>query len=246
MPSARYCPCISTAAQPTWTLLLHTARAVEIPVIEDAAQAIGAEYKGSRAGSLGQIGCFSFYPTKNLGAAGDGGLLTTGDPELAAKLKALREHGGRTRYLHDWIGINSRLDAVQAAILRVKAKHLDAWSDARSRNAALYRDLLCRGAAVDLPHAATYPDPRAHLQPICDSFRRGATGSGSFLQNEALEPEIYYPVPLHLQKCYQGLGYREGDFPESEKAARETLALPIYPELTREQIEYVAHTIRSF
>jgi dTDP-4-amino-4,6-dideoxygalactose transaminase len=223
--------------------LLASAAALGIPVIEDAAQAIGAEYKGRRAGSLGQIGCFSFYPTKNLGAAGDGGLLTTSDPELAGKLKALREHGGRTRYLHDWIGINSRLDAVQATILRVKAKHLDAWSDARSRNAALYRDLL-QGAAVDLPNAPAYQTRHIYNQFVIRSTERDRLRQ--FLADRGIGTEIYYPVPLHLQKCYQGLGYREGDFPESEKAAGETLALPIYPELTREQIEYVAHTIRSF
>jgi dTDP-4-amino-4,6-dideoxygalactose transaminase len=217
--------------------------ALEIPVIEDAAQAIGADYKGRRAGSLGKIGCFSFYPTKNLGAAGDGGLLTTSDPELASKLKALREHGGRTRYLHDWIGINSRLDAVQAAILRVKAKYLDGWSDARFRNAALYRELL-QGAAVELPRTALYQTRHIYNQFVIRSAERDRLRQ--FLAERGIGTEIYYPLPLHLQKCYQGLGYREGDFPESEKAARETLALPIYPELTREQIEYVAHSIRSF
>lgn len=223
--------------------LLDAAGALGVAVIEDAAQAIGAEYKGCRAGSIGQIGCFSFYPTKNLGAAGDGGLLTTNDPELASKLKALREHGGRTRYLHDWIGINSRLDAVQAAILRVKAKRLDSWSAARSSNAALYRDLL-QGAPVELPHAAAYQTRHIYNQFVIRSAERDRLKQ--FLAERGIGTEIYYPVPLHLQKCYQGLGYREGDFPESEKAARETLALPIYPELTREQIEYVAHSIRSF
>ena len=223
--------------------LLDTARALEVPVIEDAAQAIGAEYKGRRAGSLGQAGCFSFYPTKNLGGAGDGGLLTTSDPELAAKLKALREHGGRTRYLHDWIGINSRLDAVQAAILRVKAKRLDEWSDARAHNAATYRELLA-GSAVELPHTASYQTRHIYNQFVIRSAERDRLRQ--FLSERGIGTEIYYPVPLHLQKCYQELGYREGDFPESERAARETLALPIYPELTREQIEYVAHCIRAF
>jgi dTDP-4-amino-4,6-dideoxygalactose transaminase len=214
-----------------------------IPVIEDAAQAIGSEYKGRRAGSMGQIGCFSFYPTKNLGAAGDGGLLTTSDAELAAKLKALREHGSRTRYFHDWIGINSRLDAVQAAVLRVKAKCLDGWSAARARNAALYCELL-QGSGVGLPSAAAYQTRHIYNQFVIRSSERDRLKQ--FLAERGIGTEIYYPVPVHLQKCYSGLGLREGDFPESEKAARETLALPIYPELTREQIEYVAHSIRAF
>ena len=223
--------------------LLDSATAMNVPVIEDAAQAIGTEYKGRRAGSLGRIGCFSFYPTKNLGAAGDAGLLTTNDPELASKLKALREHGGRTRYLHDWIGINSRLDAVQAAVLRVKAKYLDGWSEARAKNAALYRELL-QGSSVDLPQASPYQTRHIWNQFVIRSKERDRLRK--HLADHGIGTEIYYPVPLHLQKCYAGLGYREGDFPESEKAAREVLALPIYPELTREQIEYVAETIRSF
>jgi dTDP-4-amino-4,6-dideoxygalactose transaminase len=217
--------------------------AEDVPVIEDAAQAIGAEYKGRHAGSMGQIGCFSFYPTKNLGAAGDAGLLTTNDPELAVKLKALREHGGRTRYLHDRIGINSRLDGVQAAVLRVKAKYLDGWSEARARNAALYRELL-EGSGVELPSASAFQTRHIWNQFAIRVSERDRLKK--FLADHGIGTEIYYPVPLHLQKCYASLGYREGDFPQSEKAAREVLALPIYPELSREQIEYVAHTIRSF
>jgi dTDP-4-amino-4,6-dideoxygalactose transaminase len=223
--------------------LLETARSLGIPVIEDAAQAIGTEYKGRRAGSMGQIGCFSFYPTKNLGAAGDGGLLTTNDPEIASKLKALREHGSRVRYFHDWVGINSRLDAVQAAILRVKAKRLDSWSEARAHNASLYRELL-KGSAVKVPEAAPYQTRHIYNQFVIRSSERD--GLRKYLSERGIGTEIYYPVPVHLQKCYAGLGLREGDFPESEKAARETLALPVYPEITREQIEYVAHSICSF
>jgi dTDP-4-amino-4,6-dideoxygalactose transaminase len=223
--------------------LLDAARTAQVPVIEDAAQAIGSEYKGRRAGSMGQIGCFSFYPTKNLGAAGDAGLLTTSDPALASKLKALREHGGRARYFHDWIGINSRLDGVQAAVLRVKAKYLDSWSEARGRNVALYRELL-DGSGVVLSRAAEFQTRHIWNQFVIRVPDRD--GLKKFLADHGIGTEIYYPVPLHLQKCYASLGYRGGDFPQSEKAAREVLALPIYPELTREQIEYVAHTIRSF
>jgi dTDP-4-amino-4,6-dideoxygalactose transaminase len=216
--------------------------ALDIPVIEDAAQAIGAEYKGRRAGSMGEIGSFSFYPSKNLGAIGDAGLLTTNDPEMQGKLKSLREHGGRTRYLHDWVGINSRLDAVQAAVLRVKAKYLDGWSEARQRNAALYRELLADGP-VGLPCAAPYQTRHIYNQFVIRSRERDQLKQ--FLTDKGIGTEIYYPVPLHLQKCYTSLGYKEGDFPESERAARETLALPVYPELSREQIEYVSYSIKE-
>jgi dTDP-4-amino-4,6-dideoxygalactose transaminase len=214
-----------------------------IPVIEDAAQAIGSEYKGRRAGSIGAIGCFSFYPTKNLGGVGDGGLLTTNDAALASKLKALREHGGRTRYLHDWIGINSRLDAIQAVVLRLKWKHLDEWSSCRQRNAALYRELL-QGSPVGVPVAAPYQTRHIYNQFVIRSKDRDRLRGR--LADQGIGTEIYYPVPLHLQKCYESLGYRDGAFPEAERAAREVLALPIYPELTREQIEYVAGAIRAF
>lgn len=223
--------------------LLAAATAANMPVVEDAAQAIGAEYKGRRAGSMGKIGCFSFYPTKNLGGAGDGGLLTTSDLELAAKLKALREHGSRTRYFHDWVGINSRLDGVQAAVLRVKARYLDDWSAARAHNAELYRELL-KSSSVTVPQAAPYQNRHIYNQFVIRSPKRDQLKQ--FLAERGIGTEIYYPVPLHLQKCYADLGYRVGDFPESERAARETLALPIYPELTREQIEYVAQSIRAF
>ena len=211
-------------------------------LIEDAAQAIGAEWEGRRAGSVGDLGCFSFFPSKNLGAAGDGGMVTTQDPALAERVRLLREHGSKPKYYHSIVGTNSRLDALQAAILRVKLRHLDRWSEGRAKNAALY-DRLFEGARVGRP----YHDPRArHIYnqyvirvPVRDALRTHLTERG-------IGTEVYYPVPLHLQKCFANLGYKEGSMPHSEAAAHETVALPIYPELTEEQIRYVATNVREF
>jgi dTDP-4-amino-4,6-dideoxygalactose transaminase len=214
----------------------------QVHLIEDAAQAIGAEWEGKRAGSIGDFGCFSFFPSKNLGAAGDGGMITTQNPELADRVRLLREHGAKPKYYHSVVGTNSRLDAIQAAILRVKLRHLDRWSEARARNAALY-DRLFEGARVGRP----YHDPRTrHIYnqyvirlPKRDELRQ-------HLSERGIGTEVYYPVPLHLQQCFATLGYTPGTMPESEGAANETLALPIYPELTEEQIRYVASTVQEF
>ncbi len=211
-------------------------------LIEDAAQAIGAEWEGKRAGSVGDFGAFSFFPSKNLGAAGDGGMIVTGNVELADKVRLLREHGARPKYHHSIVGTNSRLDALQAALLRVKLRHLDRWSEARARNAALY-DSLFEGSRVGRP----YHDPRTrHIYnqyvirvPKRDELRQ-------FMADRGVGTEVYYPVPLHLQKCFSMLGHKVGDMPHSEAAARETLALPIYPELSEEQIRYVAANVRDF
>jgi len=213
----------------------------QVWLIEDAAQAIGAEWEGRRAGAVGDVGCFSFFPSKNLGAAGDAGLVVTQDESLAERVRLLREHGAKPKYYHSIVGTNSRLDAIQAAILRLKLRHLDRWSEARARNATMY-DRLLEGARVGRP----YRDPRArHIynQYVVrvqdrDEVRRRMTERG-------VGTEVYYPVPLHLQKCFATLGHQPGDMPESEGAARETLALPIYPELTEEQIRYVAATLRD-
>jgi len=218
----------------------------DLPVIEDAAQSIGAEYKGRRAGSLGSIGCFSFYPTKNLGAAGDGGLCTTNDEALATRLRALRMHGRTGTYFHEWIGLNSRLDAMQAAILGVKLRYLDAWSDGRARNAALYRRLL---RERNVPVIAMQPGPfqtrHVYNQFIitCPDQRDELQ---KYLKEHRVGSEIYYPLALHLQPCYADLGYAAGAFPVSEALSRTTLALPIYAELDPEQIEYVVSLIESF
>ncbi|MBI1797936.1 MAG: DegT/DnrJ/EryC1/StrS family aminotransferase [Candidatus Eisenbacteria bacterium] len=211
-------------------------------LIEDAAQAIGSEWEGRRAGSVGDLGCFSFFPSKNLGAAGDGGMVTAQDAALADRVRLLREHGARPKYYHALVGTNSRLDAVQAAILRVKLKHLDRWSEARARNAALY-DQLFEGARVGRP----YRDPRGrHIYNQYVIRVAGRDALRQHLGERGIGTEVYYPVPLHRQQCFATLGYGEGDMPQAEAAARETLALPIYPELTEEQIRYVAATVREF
>ncbi|RRR67906.1 MAG: DegT/DnrJ/EryC1/StrS family aminotransferase, partial [Candidatus Viridilinea halotolerans] len=208
-----------------------------LAVIEDAAQAIGAEEQGRRAGSIGHMGCFSFFPSKNLGGFGDGGMVTTNDPDLAARLRLLRNHGAQPKYYHQRVGGNFRLDAIQAAVLRVKLPHLDGWTAARQRNAATYRALL---AAAGHPVAA--PTERPGVRHIYNQFvirtpQRDALMA--HLSAHQIGCEVYYPLPLHLQVCFAEWGYQAGSLPESEAAARETLALPIYPELTEAQLAAV-------
>jgi dTDP-4-amino-4,6-dideoxygalactose transaminase len=218
-----------------------------IPVIEDAAQAIGAEDRGRRVGSFGAISCFSFYPSKNLGAAGDAGMLTTNDDALAKRLRTLRVHGGETKYRHSAVGINSRLDTIQAAILRVKLPHLDEWSAARAENAARYNRLF---TDAGLCEEVGLPFVRSGVRHIFNQYvirvGRGRDPLREHLSRKGVGTDVYYPVPLHLQECFTDLGYKEGDFPEAERAARETLALPIYPELTLEQQQYVVEAVREF
>ena len=218
-----------------------------IPVIEDAAQAIGADENGVRAGAMSEVGCFSFYPSKNLGGMGDGGFMTTNDEEIARKLSALRVHGSEERYYHKWVGLNSRLDGFQGAILRVKLPHLDAWSDKRKSNADRYRELFIDAG---LTEQIELPFERENCRHIYNQFVIRAPGKRDelrqFLAAADVGTDIYYPVPLHLQECFDYLGYREGQFPESERAAHESLALPIYPELKREQLEYVVDKVREF
>ncbi len=216
------------------------ARERGIVLIEDAAQAIGAEYRGRRAGGIGDIACFSFYPSKNLSAFGEGGLLTTRDAQTAARLAALRVHGSTEKYLHQWVGINSRLDALQAAVLRVKLRRLDAWTEGRQRNARLYLELLA-SAPVELPRPAAYQTRHVFNQFVIRTRDRDAVRR--HLAAEGVGTEVYYPLPLHLQPCFASLGYREGDFPVSEALARETLALPVYPELAEDDIAYVARLL---
>jgi dTDP-4-amino-4,6-dideoxygalactose transaminase len=211
-------------------------------LIEDAAQAIGSEWEGRRAGAFGDFGCFSFFPSKNLGGAGDGGMMVSNHSEHADRARLLREHGARPKYHHAIVGTNSRLDALQAAILRVKLRHLDRWSEQRAKNAALY-DQLFEGTRVGRP----WKDPRTrHIynQYVIRSAQRDELKT--FLGDRGIGTEIYYPVPLHLQQCFASLGYRAGDLPQSEAAARETLALPIYPELGEDRIRYVAATVKEF
>jgi dTDP-4-amino-4,6-dideoxygalactose transaminase len=219
--------------------LLAIAAESGVPVIEDACQAIGATYRGRQAGSMGAAGCFSFFPSKNLGAFGDAGLVTTNDRELAAKVRLLRNHGAARRYYHELVGGNFRIDALQAAVLRVKLPHLARWTAMRRANADRYRQLFA-GAGVVLP---VEPEDRFHIYnqfvirlPHRDRVRE-------FLAEREIATEIYYPVPFHLQDCFAGLGHRRGDFPAAEEAARSSLALPIYGELTLAQQDAVVDAV---
>jgi dTDP-4-amino-4,6-dideoxygalactose transaminase len=225
--------------------LCAAARERGIPVLEDAAQSIGAAYCGRPAGTLGEIGCFSFYPTKNLGAFGDAGLLTTKDPDTAEKLAALRVHGSRRRYFHDWVGINSRLDALQAAVLTVKLRYLDSWTAARQAHAEQYRRLFAeRGVPVSVQAPAPYQTRHVYNQFVITCDRRDELRA--WLSEYQVGSEIYYPLSLHLQACFSHLGYREGDFPISEHLTRKVLALPVYPELQPEDLDYVVGRIAAF
>jgi dTDP-4-amino-4,6-dideoxygalactose transaminase len=194
------------------------------------------------AGGTGKVGCFSFFPSKNLGAFGDGGLITTNDDALVAALRRMRVHGAERQYFHQVIGGNFRLDALQAAILRVKLRHLDRWSEKRAKNAALYNQLF-EGSKVGRPNHD------ARTRHIYNQYVLRAPdrdGLRAHLTERGIGTEIYYPVPLHLQKCFASLGHKAGDMPHAEAAARETLALPIYPELTEDQIRYVASSVREY
>jgi dTDP-4-amino-4,6-dideoxygalactose transaminase len=233
--------------------ILQIARARHLSVIEDAAQALGAEYRrysgtpGQKAGQMGDFGCFSFFPTKNLGAFGDAGMVVTHDPEGAGKVRLLRAHGSHPKYYHKLVGINSRLDTLQAAILLVKFRSLEKWTGQRQKKAEryqkLFQDLTLTVPEFQLP-LTQYENRHIYNQfviraPMRDRLRQS-------LQEEGVATEIYYPVPLHLQECYAYLNHRRGDFPASERASEEVLALPIYPELKEDQQDYVVDRIRAF
>lgn len=224
-------------------VVMKVAQQHQLIVIEDAAQAIGAEYKGRRAGSIGHFGCFSFFPSKNLGGAGDGGLVVTNDSQKAATVRILRGHGAEPKYFHKMIGGNFRLDALQAAVVSAKLPHLDTWTAARQHNARRYDQLFGEsGAPVGLP--AVCVDRHIFNQYVIRCSNRN--GLQNHLKKLGVGTEVYYPVPLHLQECFGYLGYRSGMFPESERASEETLALPIQPELTEEQARYVVDCISQF
>jgi dTDP-4-amino-4,6-dideoxygalactose transaminase len=222
--------------------ILKIANEHDIPVVEDGAQAIGSEYKGKRAGSMGTAGCFSFFPSKNLGAFGDGGAITTNDSELYEKMKCLRMHGSQPKYHHKIIGGNFRLDAIQAVVVRVKLQYLDSWTEGRQKNAALYNELFESNSFVTTPPAIQ--NRHIYNQFIIRVENRDELRA--HLAEQQIGSEIYYPIPMHLQECFADLGYTEGSFPEAEKAASTTLALPIYPELSEEQIRHVATVINQF
>jgi dTDP-4-amino-4,6-dideoxygalactose transaminase len=227
--------------------LLQLGREFGLKVIEDAAQAIGADYvDGRRAGSMGDIGCLSFFPTKNLGAFGDAGMCTAQDAELADHMRVLRVHGSKPKYHHAFVGGNFRLDEIQAAVLGVKLRLLDAWTAARERNAASYKMAFGRAALsgqIQLPAAAA-GYRHTWNQYVIRAPRRDALKG--FLAESGVGTEIYYPVPLHRQPCFAYLGHKDGDFPHAERAANEVLALPIFPELEQEQLQYVVDRIAAF
>jgi dTDP-4-amino-4,6-dideoxygalactose transaminase len=214
-----------------------------IPVVEDAAQGIGAEYHGRPAGSLGLMGCFSFFPSKNLGGAGDGGMVTTNDANLAEQLKLLHVHGSRERYVYEMVGMNSRLDALQAAILRVKLRHLAEWNAARRRNAERYGKLFHEFGLGDEVHLPQEPPQLTHVYNQFTIRVKNRDALREKLLAHGIPTEIYYPIPLHLQKAFQYLEHKTGDFPASESVSREVLSLPIYPELTEQQQRTVVSTI---
>ncbi len=220
----------------------------DLPVIEDAAQAIGAKYHDKPAGGLGCISCFSFYPTKNLGGFGDGGMLTTNDDDLAACLRRLAAHGMEPRYYHREVGINSRLDSIQAAVLRIKLEALDQWTQSRQENAALYQELF---ADAGLQDELTLPVAAAHQCHVWNQYTIRIPGNRrnalrEYLAAQQIGSEIYYPVPLHQQECFASLGYEAGSLPHTERAAQEVLSLPIFPELRDDEQQSVVAGIRQF
>jgi dTDP-4-amino-4,6-dideoxygalactose transaminase len=226
--------------------ILETAAEFGLTVIEDAAQAIGAEYRGQRAGAMGDFGCFSFFPSKNLGAFGDGGIVTTGSDPMAEKLRILRGHGAKPKYVHHMIGGNFRLDALQAAVVAVKLSHLDRWTEGRRKNAARYRQLFAERGLSDRIGLPVDCQQRHIYNQFVISVTDGRDELRQFLQDAGVGTEIYYPIPLHLQGCFAHLGGKKGDFPASEKAAQRTVALPVYPELTEGQQRHVVDKIGEF
>jgi len=235
--------------------IMNVASEAKLFVIEDAAQAIGAEYKGRRAGSIGHLGCLSFFPSKNLGGIGDGGMVVTNDPDLANRVRLLRTHGYRPKYYNKVIGGNFRLDAIQAAVLQVKLNYLDGWTEARERNADTYRRLLREagvvlgdsdGGSLTNRSGLVLPVDAGYGRHIYNQFviRSGSRDAMmARLKDRKIGSEIYYPVPMHLQECFVDLGYKKGDYTVSEQAANETLALPIYPELSRLAIGVVVSAL---
>lgn len=246
---------------------LNLCRERKIALIEDACQAIGATFEGKPVCSIGDVGCISFFPSKNLGGLGDGGMMTTHDDEIAKKLKILRVHGSEPKYYHHLLGINSRLDTLQAATLRVKLPRLKSYAAARARNAALYQKILVDAGLAEMPKVhlkcSSGSIPLNSSKPIILPASRSQghvynqyvirarneaerNGLREHLKNANIGTEIYYPVPLHLQTCFASWGYQRGDFPQSEAAAETTLAIPIFPELAESQLRYVADTLKSF
>jgi len=223
--------------------IMQIAAKHDLAVVEDAAQAIGAEYQGKKAGSIGDVGCLSFFPSKNLGGAGDGGMVTTNNEEIAEKVTLLRQHGAHPKYFHSLVGVNSRLDALQAAVLLVKLKYLDQWNQARQEKASYYNDRLASLQGVTVPFVDSKCVHIYH-QYVIRAANRDALFE--YLKEKGIGVALYYPLPLHLQECFAYLGKGRGDLPESERAAKEVMALPIFPELTEEEMDIICGEIASF
>jgi dTDP-4-amino-4,6-dideoxygalactose transaminase len=226
--------------------ILKIAKEYNLFVIEDAAQAIGAEYRGRRAGAMSDFGCFSFFPSKNLGAFGDGGIVITGSDELYDKLRVLRVHGSHPKYYHKLAGGNFRLDAFQAAIVSVKLKYLDKWTKGRQENANKYRELFANAGIDDVIKLPVENEDRHIYNQFVICVKDKRDDLRLFLNDVGVGTEIYYPIPMHLQECFLSLNYKKGDFPVAEYAALHTLALPIYPELSDDQLAYVVEKIAAF
>jgi dTDP-4-amino-4,6-dideoxygalactose transaminase len=223
--------------------IMEMAREHDIAVIEDACQAHGATYKDRKAGSIGAAGCFSFYPGKNLGAYGEGGAVVTQDEEVAKKIRMIRDHGQAEKYFHNIEGYNGRLDAIQAGVVRIKLKRLEDWNRARRENAKCYDAFLSKVNGVTIPFEPDFARSVYHLYVILVDDRDGLQ---KYLADRGIATGLHYPLPLHIQKAYSYLGYKEGTFPVTENAAKKLLSLPMFPELTREQIEYVCEAIKEF
>lgn len=221
--------------------IMQVANAHNLKVVEDAAQAIGAKYKGKRAGSLGHFGCFSFFPSKNLGAAGDGGMIVTGDPSMDELLRMLRVHGAKPKYYHSIVGYNSRLDTLQAALLSVKLKYLDGWTQKRREHAEAYNRAF-EDSNIITPKEETFNYHIYHQYTIAVKSRDKLR---EILKEKQIGHDVYYPVPLHLQECYKHLGYKQGDLPVTEQKTQEVISIPIYPELTAEEQNYVIDTVKA-
>ena len=223
--------------------ILKIARIYHLKVAEDTAQAFGAEYKGKKAGTMGDCGSVSFFPGKNLGAFGDAGMVITNNKIVAERLKILRNQGNKDKYYHLVLGYNNRMDTLQAAVLRVKLKYLDSWNEIRQKNARYFNQRL-RGLNIKTPFVPEYTTHIYHQYVL--RLNSSSTKLIEHLRNKGIDSRVYYPVPLHLQKCFKYLKYRKGDFPESEKAAVQTLAIPVYPDLTRQELDYIISSIREF
>jgi len=223
--------------------ILKLAKIYKLKVVEDAAQAFGAEYKGRKAGTMGDCGAVSFFPGKNLGAFGDAGMVLTNNKATARMLKILRNQGNKEKYIHLAVGFNHRLDTLQAAVLEVKLKYLDAWNKKRQENAEYFNQNLS-GLDLKIPFVPEYNTHIYHQYVL--RLDRPNAKLIEYLRNKGIDARVYYPIPLHLQKCFKYLNYKKGDFPESEKAARQTLAIPVYPDLAKEEMDYIIASIREF